>query len=486
MMRWIITLALLAFLAPWQAAAKANPKWVSVILKSGDTVEGKLVSLQASGLTVNSGGKDVRLGRADIKKIFDSESYTELTLPKAKPATPKEADEDEAEEAAKPAAPAAAAAPAEAPKAAEPPKPAEVPKPAEMAKTAAVATVTSFAWSGYIRHWFTVADRADGTFNNSTVSTQAGQTIKSARVKLSAKPSDWSQGVVQADFNANFTLMDYFLTVWHPDFKPLQLTVGQFSYPFGDNRGISPGAVVGPDNSPMNTVVIPGSSRDRGVKLGLITEMARFEAAAMEGAGASSNTSTPGGINTAAGNSYGRRLGQDACAKLELSPLIPKVLWLGGSVYHGTRGMSSDYSTWTGAHMRLRLFGAGLDAEMINRDVWGMGYTATGTYQVITPLQAVCFFDNVVDYNTRYHDAGTNVMLPSTKIKDANYTRIGGGANYKFGGGWTVSAFVFGETAKMQAATTAGTAELNRNNDNNAVSMRLVQTTAILQTQLDF
>jgi hypothetical protein len=227
-----------------------------------------------------------------------------------------------------------------------------------------------------------------------------GLSLNHLRVKLASDDASAVKVVVMPELAGGFSLLDAYAD-WSPAADgALSLRVGQFKFPFGQDRMPGPQALERADYSAIDAALFPGSAWDVGAAVTLKGAGLRLDAAVIEGQGA----------NLAASGPVGARERSDVSGRLEWSGLDGG-LTLGASLYQGlsqktpwapTATIPAGDSwgpshTWSGGHLKAKAGRLSLRAEAISRDDRLWGATVEPRLALTPGLSVVAYYDRVED-----------------------------------------------------------------------------------------
>lgn len=279
---------------------------------------------------------------------------------------------------------------------------------AETASAVPAPTLAGVTWGGFVQVWAAVGEDSAHRYD------QSGLLLKHLRLKMTGPVADGIKAVLVPEFAGGVTVLDAYMQLdlarLLPDLAPpLDLTLGQFKTPFGQDRMALPSQLAIVDyamlTAPGVGVMESASAWDDGAELTLRPKAFRWDLAVVEGRGP--NQAKPNG------SAYGLKDGQDVSSRLDI-PILGESLAVGGSLYYGelysTPGVAAypgQPRLFSGAHARAKLgeHAAELQAEYMARGVDRGGVYLQWAQWLGAPVQAVLAYARTQDYRSDAADA---------------------------------------------------------------------------------
>jgi hypothetical protein len=293
---------------------------------------------------------------------------------------------------------------------------------------AAPAWTDKVKLSGFLKAWAVAAD-------NSNKEYRAGSfAVRNLRLKVEARPDERIKVVFMPEFAGStitpLTLLDAYVAVQR---GPVELTLGQFYAPFGQDATTSAAKLWSPDYAFLYKALKPGNNgvaRDEGLMATVKAGPATLQAATLMGQG----------INKASANGFITDR-NDSAAKLEV--LVPGTKAIvGAGAYSGWAGQA-DPTWWTEVHTRCdgelyfpALFGK---LEWINRADTGAWGIAGNVGLKLGLHRAVLVYERL---ETVQHAGGRTVL--------------GAGVTRELGSGVSLGLHAFGEASGPSISPTGG------------------------------
>jgi hypothetical protein len=222
-----------------------------------------------------------------------------------------------------------------------------------------------------------------------------GLSLAHVRIRYTAPAAPGVQVAIMPELAGGFGLLDAYAD-WTIMDGGLSLRVGQFKFPFGQDRMPGPQALERADYSAVNAALFPGSAWDVGSMATLKAAGLDLAVAVIEGQGAN--------LAAASAGSRGRK---DFSARLQWSSTEGGLV-LGASLYQGLSHKTpwaptppppsvtwGPNHTWSGAHLAVKTERLGLKAEYIGRDDLLWGVTVEPRVALGGGLSLVAYYDRV-------------------------------------------------------------------------------------------
>lgn len=223
-----------------------------------------------------------------------------------------------------------------------------------------------------------------------------GLSLAHVRFRYATEAAPGVQVAVMPELAGGFALLDAYADWSVLDGGVLALRVGQFKFPFGQDRMAGPQALDRADYSAIDVALFPGSAWDVGAMATAKAGGFSLAVAVIEGQGANLAVASAGG-----------RERNDVSARAQWSGWNGALI-LGGSLYQGLgnktpwaptasapAGGWGPSHTWGGGHLSVHAGRLGLKAEIINRDDLLWGATVESRLALGAGFSLVGYYDHV-------------------------------------------------------------------------------------------